>query len=182
MLHGEKKHTTHRRMGEMFLHDVRKKDPSRRSTERLIFFLSANKMLVGSTQEDVVKLVRRLAKAHTPIDNLAELLEDLWAVFPPNEHIMRNLSLMHQRLEGQGGEEEFCTALVHSTAMMFLSKKPPSRQYLRTKSFPPCNYRKKHAHAYKPCGSRSTTGSSLPQKFLSGWKRTCSTWINSVRF
>lgn len=65
---------------------------------------------------DVVHFVRVLSRPTSDTNDIAERIERVLARFPPDEHVMRRLSVFQQRLVGQGGEQEFCVVTVFMIA------------------------------------------------------------------
>ena len=80
------------------------------------------------TAPDAVRLVRRLSTPSTTTEALAERLERLFLHLPPTEATMRALSQLQQRHEGEGGESEYCVALVFSIAIVSLCLSLPPRR------------------------------------------------------
>ena len=54
-------------------------------------------------------------------DALAARLAAVFRAFPPDEGVMRRLSVMQQRHEGEGGLREFCVATVYAVASAHLA-------------------------------------------------------------
>ena len=71
----------------------------------------------------------RLMEHGDGADGIAQRLESLFQVFPPDEKTMRRISLYHQMCERTGGEDEFCMAMLHVVAtaciQMGYTRPPP---------------------------------------------------------
>lgn len=74
-------------------------------------------------EHDVVALVRALDR-RDGVDRLAPRVMRLFYAFPPDERVLRRLSLMQQRLAGVGDEREFCVVLLFSLAMQHVCEHP----------------------------------------------------------
>ena len=78
--------------------------------------------LVDAPDADTaVALVRALDRgdgADALVERLARVLE----TFPPDERVMRRLSLMQQACQGEGGLREFCVTTVYAVATEVCSR------------------------------------------------------------
>lgn len=99
----------------------------------------AGTLLDAADATSVVRLVRLLSSHDGGADELADRLTRLFAHLPPDEYLMRRLSLLHQR-QGDGGEADFCVALVYMTATESLlrghSTTTTRRRFSRARSWP----------------------------------------------
>jgi hypothetical protein len=74
---------------------------------------------------DVERLVRLLDRGDGA-DELAVRLEQLYHTFPPDERVLRRLSLAQQAAARTGGAREYCLTLVYVVATeSVLSRLPP---------------------------------------------------------
>lgn len=86
----------------------------------------------------VVRLVR-LADRGQGADDLVERLDRFFSRFPPDEKIMRRLSLMQQACQGCGDLHEFCVTCVYMVATEVLCHPlpmVPPRHTRRVRSSP----------------------------------------------
>ena len=74
------------------------------------------------TPAEAVALVRALSRPQESTDDLMTRLVRLYARFAPHERCLQCMSVAQQRLEGTGGEEEVCVALLYSSMMLALSE------------------------------------------------------------
>ena len=74
------------------------------------------------TPAEAVALVRALSRPRESTDDLMTRLVRLYARFAPHERCLQCMSVAQQRLEGTGGEEEVCVALLYSSMMLALSE------------------------------------------------------------
>lgn len=66
----------------------------------------------------VRELVSAVVTDGDDTDAMATRLERLLRHFPPDEFVMRRLSLMQQKVSGRSDADEFCVTLVFSVAML----------------------------------------------------------------
>lgn len=93
--------------------------------------------------EDAVALVRHVCRGDASIDVLVVRLEHVFHTFPISEKMMQILSLLQQRYEGTGGEEEFAILTLLAVAMTTITCPPPrlqerTEQEVTTDSRRPC--------------------------------------------
>ena len=74
------------------------------------------------TPSEAVALVRALSRPRESTDDLMTRLVRLYARFAPHERCLQCMSIAQQKLEGTGGEEEVCVALLYSSMMLALSE------------------------------------------------------------
>ena len=85
---------------------------------------------------DAVALVRRLTGTRSDASELADRLDRLYRRFPPNEAMMRRLSMLQQRVRGRGDEEEFCVVTIFIVASLVLGRDPHPKPLSVTSSPP----------------------------------------------
>ena len=86
---------------------------------------------------DPIRLVRCVSSHTSSTTEITERVERILRLFPPDEQIMRNLSMFQQKVRGEGGEREFCVVTVFAIATLCIQNgihrpSPPRR----TNSFP----------------------------------------------
>lgn len=82
----------------------------------------------------MVRLVRAACGAsRSDGDALALKLHRLFETFPPDERVLRRLSLAEQRTRGTGGLEDFCATSVYSVASQVAATLPsPKARHRRS--------------------------------------------------
>lgn len=96
-------------------------------------------MLDAPSPDEVERLVSLLARGEdVGGDSLADKVHSLYSAFPPDEGVMRRLSLFQQSCQGTGGRREYSLSLVYCVAMQVLTSlpPPPSLPPKRSSSFP----------------------------------------------
>ena len=74
------------------------------------------------TPAEAVALVRAISRPRESTDDLMTRIVHIYARFAPDERCLQCMSIAQQRLEGTGGEEEVCVALLFSSMMIALSE------------------------------------------------------------
>jgi len=85
------------------------------------------------TPESVEALIRILDRGKGA-DDLAQRVERLLQTFPPDERMLRRLSLMQQKYQGLGNAREYSVTLLFAIAMLSTPVNPPTLK--RTFSVP----------------------------------------------
>jgi hypothetical protein len=74
------------------------------------------------TPAEAVALVRALSRPRESTDDIMTRLVRLYGRFAPHERCLQCMSVAQQWLEGTGGEQELCVALLYSSMMLALSE------------------------------------------------------------
>ena len=68
--------------------------------------------------DDAIRLVRALSQPTSDANFITERVDSVLRRFPPDEYIMRRLSMFQQDVTGEGGEREFCIVTVFMIASL----------------------------------------------------------------
>ena len=87
--------------------------------------LTQRTILDAETAEEAKSLLRYISNDSSTPDQLSDSLLRFYTRFPPLQRQMQRLSLLQQRLEGSGSEDEFAVVTVYAIASCAIARRPP---------------------------------------------------------